>query len=222
MARTRERPLAAGKVSPKEALLLAAGLSLLAFFGISLPIVRVGGGLIVAATAWRLLTVEPGAVAESRAALAEVRRETADGEVPPREERPRDDELDLYGLTHAGRVRGENQDHFLLCTVHPQVVVHGTSLPDVASLTAPRPLLVQQCRRDALFPLAGVWLLRRLAVEAPGTWAHSVAMANLCESACAATVRTISSSASAPRPPLRPSPNAGLPALGLARALWRS
>ena len=27
-------------------------------------------------------------------------------------------------------------------------------------------------------------LLRRLAVEAPGTWAHSVSMANLCESAC--------------------------------------
>jgi putative nucleotidyltransferase with HDIG domain len=27
-------------------------------------------------------------------------------------------------------------------------------------------------------------LLRRLAVEAPGTWAHSLAMANLCESAC--------------------------------------
>jgi 4-hydroxybenzoate polyprenyltransferase len=31
VARTRERPLAAGKVSPKEALLLSAGLSLLAF-----------------------------------------------------------------------------------------------------------------------------------------------------------------------------------------------
>ena len=29
-------------------------------------------------------------------------------------------------------------------------------------------------------------LLRRLATEAPGTWAHSVAMANLCESACEA------------------------------------
>ena len=27
-------------------------------------------------------------------------------------------------------------------------------------------------------------LLRRLALEAPGTWAHSVSMANLCESAC--------------------------------------
>jgi protein phosphatase len=43
--------------------------------------------------------------------------------------RPRDDELDLFGLTHPGRVRQENQDHFLLCTVHPQVVIHGTSLP---------------------------------------------------------------------------------------------
>ena len=27
-------------------------------------------------------------------------------------------------------------------------------------------------------------LLRRLALEAPGTWAHTLAMANLCESAC--------------------------------------
>jgi protein phosphatase len=45
-------------------------------------------------------------------------------------ERPRDDELDLFGLTHPGLVRTENQDHFLLCTVHPQVVVHGTSLPN--------------------------------------------------------------------------------------------
>jgi serine/threonine protein phosphatase PrpC len=45
------------------------------------------------------------------------------------ETRPRDDELDLFGLTHPGRVRQENQDHFLLCTVHPQVVIHGTSLP---------------------------------------------------------------------------------------------
>ena len=37
------------------------------------------------------------------------------------EPRPRDDELDLFGLTHAGRVRKENQDHFLLCTVHAPV-----------------------------------------------------------------------------------------------------
>ncbi|MEO8293942.1 MAG: protein phosphatase 2C domain-containing protein [Gemmatimonadota bacterium] len=44
-------------------------------------------------------------------------------------ERPRDNELDLYGLTHPGKVRSENQDHFLLCTVHQQMVVHATSLP---------------------------------------------------------------------------------------------
>ena len=49
-------------------------------------------------------------------------------------QRPGDAELDLFGLTHTGRVRKENQDHFMLCTVHPQVVVHGTSLPDVEDL----------------------------------------------------------------------------------------
>jgi serine/threonine protein phosphatase PrpC len=56
-------------------------------------------------------------------------------------ERPRDDELDLFGLTHPGKVRKENQDHFLLCTVHPQVVVHGTSLPDPARLEVRGPRL---------------------------------------------------------------------------------
>src|SRR5437773_467783 len=43
--------------------------------------------------------------------------------------KPHDDELDLFGLTHPGHVRRENQDHFLLCTVHPEVVIHATSLP---------------------------------------------------------------------------------------------
>ncbi|MBI1966869.1 MAG: serine/threonine-protein phosphatase [Gemmatimonadetes bacterium] len=48
--------------------------------------------------------------------------------------KPRDDELDLFGATHPGKVRKENQDHFLVCTVHPQVVIHGTSLPDAERL----------------------------------------------------------------------------------------
>jgi protein phosphatase len=48
--------------------------------------------------------------------------------------RPFDHELDLFGITHPGKVRSENQDHFLLCTVHPQVVVHGTSLPHADQL----------------------------------------------------------------------------------------
>ena len=51
--------------------------------------------------------------------------------------RPRDDELDLFGLTDRGLVREENEDQFLLCTVHPQVRVHATSLPDVAELAQP-------------------------------------------------------------------------------------
>jgi serine/threonine protein phosphatase PrpC len=53
---------------------------------------------------------------------------------PPTGSRPRDDELDLFGMTHPGLVRAENQDHFLLATVHPQVVVHGTSLPEAQGL----------------------------------------------------------------------------------------
>lgn len=48
--------------------------------------------------------------------------------------RPRDLELDLFGLTHVGRVRKENQDHFMLGTVHPLVVVHGTSIPEAETL----------------------------------------------------------------------------------------
>jgi len=43
--------------------------------------------------------------------------------------RPLDEEVDLFGLTHVGRVRKTNQDHFMLCTVHPHVQVHCTSLP---------------------------------------------------------------------------------------------
>lgn len=48
VARTRERPLAAGRVSPKEALLLAAGLSVLAFLLI-LPLNNLVIGLSVVA-----------------------------------------------------------------------------------------------------------------------------------------------------------------------------
>src|SRR6266567_9626086 len=50
------------------------------------------------------------------------------------ETRPHDSQLDLYGVTHPGLKRLENQDHFLLGTVHPQVVIHGTSLPNADQL----------------------------------------------------------------------------------------
>lgn len=48
--------------------------------------------------------------------------------------KPRDDELDLYGLTHQGLVRRENQDHFLIGTLHRELAVHGTSLPAMNQL----------------------------------------------------------------------------------------
>jgi protein phosphatase len=48
--------------------------------------------------------------------------------------RPHDNEIDLFGLTHPGRVRPDNQDHFLLCTLHRQLVVHASSLGDLDTL----------------------------------------------------------------------------------------
>jgi protein phosphatase len=42
------------------------------------------------------------------------------------------DELDVYGLTHPGKVRGNNEDHFLICSLQRKVEVYHTSLPDVS------------------------------------------------------------------------------------------
>jgi len=44
--------------------------------------------------------------------------------------KPRDDEIDVYGLTHTGKVREENQDHFLLSSIYKHVEVIGTSLSE--------------------------------------------------------------------------------------------
>jgi PPM family protein phosphatase len=50
--------------------------------------------------------------------------------------KPRDDEIDVYGLTHPGNVRKDNQDHFLICSLRKQVVVQMTSLPEADGLAA--------------------------------------------------------------------------------------
>ena len=47
---------------------------------------------------------------------------------PPR--KPRDDEIDVFGLTHPGKVRATNQDHFLLGAIHRRLQVLHTSLTD--------------------------------------------------------------------------------------------
>jgi protein phosphatase len=48
----------------------------------------------------------------------------------PPTRKPRDDEIDVFGLTHRGKVRQVNEDHFLISSLHKKVQVHMTSLPD--------------------------------------------------------------------------------------------
>ncbi len=48
--------------------------------------------------------------------------------------KPRDDEIDVYGLTHQGLVRSSNQDHFLICSLHKRTHIHLTSLPAVDNI----------------------------------------------------------------------------------------
>jgi PPM family protein phosphatase len=47
----------------------------------------------------------------------------------PPDRKPRDDEIDIYGLTHPGRVRKDNQDHFLVCALHKSATVQHSSIP---------------------------------------------------------------------------------------------
>lgn len=50
--------------------------------------------------------------------------------------KPTDDEIDVFGLTHPGRVRSANQDHFLIGSLRKRMNVLMTSLPDVDRLPA--------------------------------------------------------------------------------------
>lgn len=47
-------------------------------------------------------------------------------------ERPLDEEIDVFGMTHVGKTRAENQDHFLICSLQKTLEVHATSLPDAS------------------------------------------------------------------------------------------
>ena len=51
--------------------------------------------------------------------------------------KPRDEDLDFFGITHPGKVRQENQDHFLYATLHKTMRVGGTSLPNPELLELP-------------------------------------------------------------------------------------
>ena len=54
----------------------------------------------------------------------------------PPDRKPRDDEIDTYGLTHPGRLRNENQDQFLVCSLHKEAIVHLSSIENTDRLTA--------------------------------------------------------------------------------------
>jgi serine/threonine protein phosphatase PrpC len=47
----------------------------------------------------------------------------------PRKSRPMMSDIDVFGLTHQGKVRKENQDQFLIASLHKTMNVHATSLP---------------------------------------------------------------------------------------------
>jgi protein phosphatase len=49
--------------------------------------------------------------------------------------KPRDSEIDVHGLTHQGKVRTSNQDHFLICSLEREVRVRLSSLPNNSPLT---------------------------------------------------------------------------------------
>ncbi len=50
------------------------------------------------------------------------------------ERKPRDDELDAFGITHAGKVRPTNQDHFLLGSLRQRFQLRQSSLPELDQL----------------------------------------------------------------------------------------
>ena len=47
---------------------------------------------------------------------------------PDLSRKPRDHEIDRFGLSHQGKVRKDNQDHFLLASIHKRIDVQGTNL----------------------------------------------------------------------------------------------
>ena len=56
-------------------------------------------------------------------------RPSASRRAPPASRKPTDDEIDIYGLTHPGKVRKANQDHFLIASLRKRMDVRLTSLP---------------------------------------------------------------------------------------------
>jgi serine/threonine protein phosphatase PrpC len=89
------------------------------------------------------------------------------GVAAPPTRKPTDDELDVHGLTHPGKVRTTNQDHFLICSLRKQMLVHLTSLSGLDRM----PVLAERLAllgvvADGVGGSAGGETASRVAVEA--------------------------------------------------------
>ena len=56
-------------------------------------------------------------------------------ETPAPTRKPRDDEIDRFGLSHIGKVRKDNQDHFLIASIHKRIDVIDTNLDVTGRIT---------------------------------------------------------------------------------------
>jgi serine/threonine protein phosphatase PrpC len=89
-------------------------------------------------------------------------------EVPPK---PRDEELDFYGCTHQGLVRKQNEDNFLLSSLHKTMKVISTSLPNPELLELPSQRLASfSMVADGVGGHAGGEAASRAALEAMASY----------------------------------------------------
>jgi serine/threonine protein phosphatase PrpC len=79
--------------------------------------------------------------------------------------RPTDAELDIFGLTHPGKVRKTNQDHFLVASLRRQVEIHITSLPAGTHWPAAKRLAFMAMVADGVGSTEAGEEASRLAVE---------------------------------------------------------
>lgn len=65
---------------------------------------------------------------------------TSQAQSSPSSPKPRDEDLDFFGMTHPGLVRQDNQDHYLVSTLHKTARVRATSLanPELFELPSQR------------------------------------------------------------------------------------
>ena len=93
---------------------------------------------------------------------AEVRDSATD---PGVGRRPLDDEIDAYGITHPGKVRKTNEDHFLICALQKHIKLYHTSLPDASRLAGEERVAFISVVADGVGGHSGGEEASRLALE---------------------------------------------------------